>query len=261
MARTRVARGSYSGGSYYDDSAVFERYTRAHRSSDRTNPTHVMEEPAVLAEIGDPAGLNVIDLGCGDAQFGRTLLGAGAASYLGIDGSRNMVERAGENLRGTSGRVELGDLERVTAQPASADLVTSRLALHYVEDIAPVLTTVSLALRPGGRFVMTVVHPVITAHDNRPDGPRTTWTVDDYFDLGPRSRAWFGGRVTWYHRTVEDYVRSLLGAGLTLTGLRECEPVAGRFGGDTAELARRRRVPLFLLLAGRVRTGADVTSV
>jgi SAM-dependent methyltransferase len=239
------------GGSYYDDSDVFERYLRVHDAPDRTNPTHVMEEPAVLAEVGDPAGLDVIDLGCGDALFGRSLLCAGAASYLGIDGSRNMVERAGENLLGTSGRVELRDLESFEAPPASVDLVTSRLAMHYVEDIDPVLAAVSLALRPGGRFVMTVVHPVITAHDNRPDGPRTNWTVDDYFDLGPRHRAWFGGRVTWHHRTIEHYAQSLLGSGLSVTGLRECEPVDERFGGDVDELARRRRVPLFLLLAGR----------
>jgi SAM-dependent methyltransferase len=239
------------GGSYYDDPEVFQRYTRVHDSPGRTNPTHVMEEPAVLAEIGDPAGLEVIDLGCGDAHFGRSLLTAGAASYLGIDGSRNMIERARQNLRGTSGRVELRDLESFQAPPGSVDLVTSRLALHYVEDIAPVLAAVSLALRSGGRFVMTVVHPVITAHDNRPAGPRTTWTVDDYFDIGPRRWAWFGGRVTWHHRTVEHYAQSLLGAGLSITGLRECEPVDERFGGDVEELARRRRVPLFLLLASQ----------
>jgi hypothetical protein len=57
--------------------------------------------------------------------------------------------------------------------------------------------------------------------------------------------------VTWHHRTIEHYAQSLLGAGLSLTALRECEPVAERFGGDGAELARRRRVPLFLLLAGQ----------
>jgi hypothetical protein len=37
-----------------------------------------MGEPAVLAEVGDPAGLRVLDLGCGDAQFGRHIL-AGAS--------------------------------------------------------------------------------------------------------------------------------------------------------------------------------------
>jgi 2-polyprenyl-3-methyl-5-hydroxy-6-metoxy-1,4-benzoquinol methylase len=86
-----VGPGSTSrGGSHYDDSEVFERYMRVHDSPDRTNPTQVMEEPAVLAEIGEPVGLDVIDLGCGAAQFGRSLLRAGAASYLGIDGSRNI---------------------------------------------------------------------------------------------------------------------------------------------------------------------------
>lgn len=46
-----------------------------------------MEEPAVLGEVGDQSGLRVIDLGCGDARFGRLLLAGGCASYLGIDGS------------------------------------------------------------------------------------------------------------------------------------------------------------------------------
>jgi hypothetical protein len=96
---------------------------------------------------------------------------------------------------------------------------------------------------------MTVVHPVITAHDNRPDGPRAT-TVDHYFDPGPRTRPWFGGETLWHHRTVEHYVQALLHAGLTLTALRECEPVPARFANEPGELARRRRVPLYLLLRG-----------
>jgi hypothetical protein len=38
---------------------------------------------------------------------------------------------------------------------------------------------------------------------------------------------------------------------LSLNGLGECEPVAERFVGDVEELARRRGVPLFLLLSSR----------
>lgn len=60
------------------------------------------------------------------------------------------------------------------------------------------------------------------------------------------------GDVTWYHRTVERYVDAIVGVGITLTSLRECQPAADRFAGDTDELARRRRVPLFLLLNGHV---------
>ncbi|MDT7682127.1 MAG: hypothetical protein QOG57_2437 [Pseudonocardiales bacterium] len=70
-----------------------------------------MEEPAVLAELGDPIGRRVVDLGCGDGTFGAILLAAGAAGYLGIDGSRTMGEQARRRLADTDGRVVLGDLE------------------------------------------------------------------------------------------------------------------------------------------------------
>jgi SAM-dependent methyltransferase len=161
-----------------------------------------------------------------------------------------MVEAAGEALQGTSGRVEMIDMEDFSAPPSSFDLIVSRLAFHYVEDIASVLAACRACLSPGGRIVFTVVHPVLTSYDPGVQERRANWIVDDYFLQGPRERSWLGGSVTWYHRTVEDYVTTLTSSGFALTALRECAPRADRFNGDVEELARRRRVPLFLLLAG-----------
>ncbi len=239
------------GESFYDAPGVHDRYT-AHRQDRRLSPNHVMEEPAVLAEMGDPAGLRVLDLGCGDGAFGRLLLAAGALSYRGVDSSSSMVEQACRTLAGTAGRVDLADIEDFTGEAHSVDLVTARLSLHYVADLDRVLAACAQALAPGGRLIVTVVHPVITSYDNRPDGPRTTWTVDDYFNPGQRIRAWMGSQVTWHHRTIENYFATLARSGLTVTSLRECEPDAARFEGDTYELIRRRRVPSFLLLNARV---------
>jgi hypothetical protein len=59
-----------------------------------------------------------------------------------------------------------------------------------------------------------------------------------------------GAPVVWHRRTIEAYVAALQDASFDLVALRECEPRRERFGGDEAELARRRRIPLFLLLAG-----------
>ncbi len=241
---------SQEGESFYDAPGVHNRYT-AHREDGRLSPNHVMEEPAVLAEVGDPAGLRVLDLGCGDGAFGRLLLEAGARSYRGVDSSSSMVEQAGRTLAGTAGRVDLADIENFTGEAHSVDLVTARLSLHYVADLDRVLAACARALVPAGRLIVTVVHPVITSYDNRTDGPRTTWTVDDYFNPGPRLRAWMGSQVTWHHRTIENYFVAITRAGLTVTSLRECEPDAARFGGDADELVRRRRVPLFLLLNAR----------
>ncbi|MFB9530329.1 class I SAM-dependent methyltransferase [Nonomuraea roseola] len=243
--------GPGRGGAFYDAPQVMERYLQ-HRHSGVHSPNHVMEEPVLLDELGPVAGLRVLDLGCGDAVIGRTLLAAGCRSYLGIDGSTEMTRAATASLAGTSGRVERMDIEKFSAPPHTFDLIISRLALHYVDDLDAVLSACWSSLSPGGRLLITVVHPVITSHEARQSTKeaRTNWVVDNYFHPGARQRNWLGNRVTWYHRTIEDYVTALTRADFALTSLRECAPRHDRFDGDTAEFARRQRVPLFLLLAG-----------
>lgn len=195
-------------------------------------------------------GLRVADLGCGDADVGRVLLDAGC-HYLGVDGSANMVRAARATLSGMSADVVQGDIEDFEAASESVDLVISRLALHYVEDLGAVLRACRACLAPGGRIVFTVVHPVISSHDAwaSTDELRTSWVVDDYFVAGPRRQDWLGGMVVWHHRTIEDYVTELGGAGFAMTALRECGPRRDRFA-DAEEFGRRSRIPLFLLLAG-----------
>jgi SAM-dependent methyltransferase len=239
------------GGAFYDEGELFERY-RAAVHPGPSSANSVMEEPALLDAIGDVRGLRILDLGCGDAAIGRRLLEAGCRSYLGIDASARMIDAARDALRGTAGEVRRGEVEGFSAPAGSYDLVMSRMALHYVEDLEAALAACRSCLSPGGRMVFTVVHPVITSHDARAtsDEPRTSWLVDDYFAAGPRELGWLGGRVVWQHRTVEQYVVAFQGAGFRLTGLSECPPRAERFAGDDAELGRRRRIPLFLLLSG-----------
>jgi SAM-dependent methyltransferase len=238
-------------GAFYDEGELFERY----RSAVRPGPwsaNFVMEEPALLEALGDVRGLRVLDLGCGDASIGRALLESGCRSYLGIDASARMVEAARDALLGTSGEARRATIEGFSAPPASFDLVISRMALHYVADLDAALAACRGCLAPGGRMAFTVVHPVVTSHDARASGDeqRASWVVDDYFDEGPRDVDWLGERVVWHHRTVEGYVAAFGRAGFRLTALSECAPRPERFGGDDAELARRRRIPLFLLLAG-----------
>lgn len=213
------------------------------------SPNEVMERPAVWHELGDVTGLQVLDLGCGDAAFGRELLDAGCASYLGVDGSAAMVQLGESTLRGTVGRVRYADLQTLTIESGSVDLVVSRLVLHYLDDLTGLLATCHRAVVPGGRLILTVVHPVITSHDTNESGPRTSWLVDNYFAAGRRERDWFGSTVTWFHRTVEQYAQAVLQAGFRLSSLRECEPVHDLFDGNIDELDRRRRVPLFLLIS------------
>ena len=185
-------------GAFYDGGEVFERY----RSAVVPGPysaNFVMEEPALLEALGDVRGLRVLDFGCGDAANGRRLLESGCRSYLGIDASARMVDAARDALLGTVGEVRRETIEAFAAGSESFDLVISRMALHYVEDLDAALAACRDALAPGGRMVFTVVHPVVTSHDARAAGEeqRTSWVVDDYFDEGPRELEWLGARVVW----------------------------------------------------------------
>jgi SAM-dependent methyltransferase len=127
--------------------------------------------------------------------------------------------------------------------------VVSSLVLHYIASLDTLFAGVRRALVPGGRFIFTVEHPVITSSDRGwTGGPRGSWLVDTYFDVGARETTWLGGEVIKYHRTIETYLAAVQQAGLVLETLREANPRPDHFT-DPSEYERRRRIPLFLLLS------------
>jgi SAM-dependent methyltransferase len=238
------------GPSFYDDDQVFATYMR-HRSGDET-PNDTLEKPDLLDLIGSPVGQRVLDLGCGNAEIGRELLAAGATAYLGIEPSQNMVREARETLVGTSGQVEQATIEAWEYPSDAFDLVISRMALHYVEDVELTFQQVFRTLGAGGRLVFSVEHPVITSCDRgRPEGSkRQDWIVDEYHVSGRRVTRWMGQDVVKYHCTLEEYFGGLQRAGLVVESLREARPRRELFLREET-YSRRLRIPLMLLMAAR----------
>jgi SAM-dependent methyltransferase len=174
------------GSSFYDDEIVFETYLRHRQRLDTPNDT--LEKPVILEIIGAIANKHILDLGCGDAAIGREFLHNGAASYIGIEASQKMVALAKQTLVGTSGQVIWQKIEDWQARPETFDLVLARLLLHYIADLAPIFLNVYRTLVPGGRFIFSVEHPVITSCDRgwKSGTLRQDWVVDDYFSTGLR---------------------------------------------------------------------------
>ena len=84
--------------------------------------------------IGSPQGKRVLDLGCGNAEMGQLLLDAGALSYTGVEGSKNMIELAERNRKDPRVQLVHSDLESFEFQKSAFDLVISSLVFHYLED-------------------------------------------------------------------------------------------------------------------------------
>jgi SAM-dependent methyltransferase len=241
---------SMSGPHFYDDDNVFTIYTE-HRQSP-TNPNDTLEQPIIEQLLGSVAGLRVLDLGCGDARFGRQLLEQGVARYVGIDGSHNMIAAARQTLHGMSGEVVQHTIEDWVYPDRAFDCVVSRLAFHYVSDFASLCSSLYATLVPGGRLIFSVEHPVITSCDRgwTSGTLRQDWIVDNYFEVGLRETQWLGATVQKYHRTVENYFGTLQQAGFVIEQLRESTPQRENFP-DQATYQRRKGIPLFLFFAAR----------
>lgn len=234
------------GPAFYDDDAVFAAYWATRERPD--NPNDTLEQPILRELVGDLRGQRILDLGCGAAGFGRYALAQGCRAYVGVDASANMAAAARATLAGTAGRVERAAIEAWAYPAVAFDLVVSSLALHYVADLAAVMAGAQRALVAGGRFVLSVEHPVITSRARGWQTPqRQDRVVDDYFVVGPRETSWLGSRVIRQHRTIEGYVAALQAAGFVLDRLRESLPQRERFT-EEAEYERRLRIPLFLFL-------------
>jgi SAM-dependent methyltransferase len=237
-----------NGPEFYDDEEVFATY--ASRRARIDGPNEILEKPIFDELMGDLTGLRILDLGCGNAAFGLEALQEGCQSYLGIDGSHKMMQAARENLAGTSGKVVRATIETWNYPSKQFDLVTSRLALHYVQEIEPLFVKIRQTLVENGRFIFSVEHPVITSCDRsgQSNDLRQDWIVDNYFDTGTRITKWMGGEVIKYHRTVEDYFAALRSAGFLVDALRESRPQPARFR-DPAIYERRKRIPLMLFFS------------
>ena len=93
-----------NGPEFYDDENVFNTYM-SRRETRRDSPNDTLEKPVFDELVGDLANLRILDLGCGNAAFGREALQKGCRSYLGIDGSHKMLAAAKQKLSGTTGEV------------------------------------------------------------------------------------------------------------------------------------------------------------
>jgi cyclopropane fatty-acyl-phospholipid synthase-like methyltransferase len=236
------------GASFYDDNDVFNTYMRS-RQRDET-PNDTIEKPVMMELIGAVKGKRILDLGCGDAAFGREALSNGCESYIGVEGSQNMVDVAIQTLAGTKGEIVLNTLENWDYPTSAFDLVVSRLVLHYVDNIDALFANIHHALVNNGQFIFSAEHPVITSTDKgwQKGTQRQNWLVDNYFDTGERITSWMGGTVRKYHRTLEDYFGAAQRADFTIQALREGRPERENFLTDET-YQRRKRIPLFLIMS------------
>ena len=150
---------------------------------------------------------------------------------MALDVSAGQLRHARRLAAGTGVSVPLvqGDACRLPLADASFDLACSAFgAVPFVLDSALLHREVARVLRPGGRWVFSVTHPMrwVFLDDG---GPRGLLVVQSYCDRSPYVERGADGALTLaeQHRTLGDRVAEITAAGFRLSRLVEPEWPSG----------------------------------
>ena len=194
-------------------SGVRDGYDRWARVYDHdANPLPALEEPHLREALGDVRGRDVIDLGCGTGRHTAWLAAAGAR-VTALDFSEGMLEQARRKVPAADVRFIAHDMhEPLPLAAAAFDALVSGLVLEHLRDLDGFFRESHRVLRPGGRAVVSAMHPAMFLR-----GSRARFTDPDSGEIvAPGSLP----------HPLGEFVMAALDAGFALRGLDEIAPDA-----------------------------------
>ena len=184
-------------------------------------------------------GESILDIACGAGRFTRRMADQGAY-VTAMDHSRTFIERARQRSEGYEDQItfsvanvaDADTMMRLPGKPFDAAVCT--MGIMDIAVITPLAETLPRLLKPGGRFVFSVLHPVFNSEGTRttlereftPHGVEERFAVwvPDYL----RTRAYLGIGIQgqpkphrYFHRPVSELLRVFLKQGFALTGFEE----------------------------------------
>jgi SAM-dependent methyltransferase len=194
----------------------------------------------------------VLDVGCGEGQVSRLALAGGATTAIGIDPTWTQVLVAAERGGGASyGRAGAGALPFADA---SFDAAVACLVFEHIRDVDDAIAEVARVLRPGGRFLFLLNHPLLQTpssgwiDDQILDPPEQYWRIGPYLiedeTIEEVEKDVF---IPFIHRPLSRYLNALADVGLVLRRMEEPAPPPG-FLARASEYEAAATIPRLLFL-------------
>ena len=179
-----------------------------------------IEEPPVRRLLEELSPGRILDAACGTGRH-STWLAARGYDVTGVDSSPAMLDRARAKV--PQGRFELGDLTALPLADGSVDAALCALALVHVEDLRPAMAELARVVRPGGRIVISDVHPFLI---------QLGWQAQF------RTAQGTAGFIRLHAHLPSDYAQAAVAAGLAISNLYEAPLTA-----DAARTVAQEHVP------------------
>ncbi|MCP4582961.1 MAG: class I SAM-dependent methyltransferase [candidate division Zixibacteria bacterium] len=181
-----------------------------------------------LGLLGDISGLHAIDLGCGAGQNAVAMAKAGAV-VTGVDFSANQLGEARKLADKFNVSIKLvnKDISNLAAlKSGDFDIAISACAMAFVKDLKRALVEAFRILKTGGRFVLSVMHPVQYIID----GDERSVHFNSTYPFVPRllKSSWDfeneSVKFQHYLRSVSEYHNYLADTGFAVKKILEPKP-------------------------------------
>ncbi|MER6669278.1 class I SAM-dependent methyltransferase [Amycolatopsis japonica] len=219
----------------------YDTFAEAYAAENETSLVNAYyTRPAILDLAGRVTGRRILDAGCGAGPLFEALRDRGAI-MTGFDSSAKMLELARKRL-GDDAALRVADIGEPLPYPDGAfDDVIAALVLHYLEDWTAPLAEIRRVLKPGGRLIMAVNHPIIFKLVH-PEGDyfKTVKWSDEYTFSGQKAV------LTYWHRPLHAMTDAFTAAGFRTSVVSEPHPAPGARERFPEELAGKTAFLSFL---------------
>jgi 2-polyprenyl-3-methyl-5-hydroxy-6-metoxy-1,4-benzoquinol methylase len=230
---------------------------REHRDRYRSELT----DPAILKAIGQPAGLTVLDAGCGEGYLSR-ILAQNGATVTGVDSSTKLVEAARtQNLNDMLPVVfDIASVDELPYADNTFDLVVCNHLVNDLYDPSKAIREFARVLRRDGRIIILMLHPCFYNKHAERDQATNGLIAASYFETRSIEQVFEVGGLTspvantaWF-RPLEFYTEELRKSGFAITSLTEPHPSTEQVQTDPWWCKGFTR-PLFMLLVAQKLSG------
>ena len=195
----------------------------------------------------------VLDVGTGEGQIARDAVRRGASRVVGVDPTRAQITVARE--RGGGVLYARANADALPFPDGSFDAVVVCLVFEHIPDHIPAMAEIARVLRPEGRFVFCLNHPLLQA-------PGSGWVIDhiideQYWRVGDylveditMEELGIGVELPFVHRPLSQYVNAMTQHGMLIERMEEPRPPDG-FLARAPEYRDAATIPRLLLLVAQ----------
>ncbi len=183
----------------------YDRWAEVYDVED--NPLVLLEERHIGSLLGEVAGLDIVDVGCGTGRHALRLAAAGAR-VTAVDFSKAMLERAQAKPGAEAVRFMQHDLASpLPLHGGIFDRVLCCLVLDHINELEKFFAELRRLCRPKGAVLVSVMHPAMSLRG----------VQARFIDPGSGRRI---GPASYEHQ-ISDYLMAALKAGLVLGHISE----------------------------------------